>query len=438
MTKNDFDDVLCRFGITPDMIEGSASDCGLITRKRLVGAGALLYAFCMESAAGMVSYNDVAACLDEGGNIPVSRQAIRKKCSGACLEFFKAILAGIIKSKIKGGIGRPVADPSKFKRVLVQDSTIIKLPSRLFDVFSGVSNGHTKVCNARVQGTYDILNENFVGFSIDPYTKNDLKAAPETGLSPGDLTLRDRGYLTNSEIRRHKETDADCIYRYKFGSLLWDETSEEPVDLLKELKKKGRADKNIRLNDKERTVARIVAEPVNQKVADERRRKAMKENKSAPSKEYLGLLSWSIFITTLPRTKAGYDDILNLYGLRWRIEVVFKSWKSNIGFDKIHNVSETQLKIILTARFIMISICTQHIYTPCKDFIKKEYGRYLSLLKTLRHLIKYPRRMVDVFDELQTGRNGTKTSILKLVRYCTYEKRKDRKNYEQQVEAVFS
>lgn len=54
---------------------------------------------------------------------------------------------------------------AKYKRILIQDSTIIKLPSRLFEIFSGVSNGHSKVCNARIQGTYDILAEQLIGVS---------------------------------------------------------------------------------------------------------------------------------------------------------------------------------------------------------------------------------------------------------------------------------
>ena len=78
--------------------------------------------------------------------------------------------------------------------------------------------------------------------------------------------------------------------------------------------------------------------------------------KKPPSKEYLELLSWSIFITTISQKIAGGSFILKAYRLRWRIEIIFKSWKSNMEFTKIHNVSKTQLSIILFARFIMIII----------------------------------------------------------------------------------
>ena len=85
---------------------------------------------------------------------------------------------------------------------------MIRLPIRLFSDFSGVANGQSKVCNARVQCVYDLLSEQFVSFSIDPYSKNDLTAAPELILQEGDLVLRDRGYLIIDEIQRHIDNNA--------------------------------------------------------------------------------------------------------------------------------------------------------------------------------------------------------------------------------------
>lgn len=437
MTKICFNDILKKLGIPLEMIDDIAFKTGLIIRKRLIKASDFLYAFCLESVNGNVSYNDIAAHLDAGDYVSVSRQAIWKKGTEASLDFFKIILAGIIKSKINDKTDKHFQRPSKFKRILVQDSTIIKLPTRLFGIFSGVSNGHSKVCNARIQGTYDILSESFVEFSIDPYTKNDLKAAPETNLEFGDLSLRDRGYLTNSEIERHKKNNADCIYRHKFGTILLDEITEEPIDLNEVVKKNTKLDMNVKLNNHQRTVVRIVAEPVVKKVADERRRKAKKENKSTPSKEYLELLSWSIFITTLPCEEATFDEIFSLYCLRWRIEIIFKSWKSNLSFDKIHNVSKIQLRIILFARFIMILICTQFVFTPCKHIIKKYYNKYLSLLKTLRYLTKHSNLIIDIINELYSNKKDNKHAIERLSKYCTYDKR-NRVNFEQKLELMFA
>jgi hypothetical protein len=76
----------------------------------------------------------------------------------------------------------PSAGFRGFRRVLVQDSTIVKLPTWLFPKFSGVSNQTSSVCNARIQAVFDLISARLLAFSIDPYTRNDISAAPELGL----------------------------------------------------------------------------------------------------------------------------------------------------------------------------------------------------------------------------------------------------------------
>jgi hypothetical protein len=95
-----------------------------------------------------------------------------------------------------------------------------------------------------------------ISFSIDSYSKNDLKAAPELELLEGDLVLRDRGYLTHGEIHRHIEAKADCIYRHKTGKIYLDPITEKPIDLLKLLQENSYLDQTVMLNDGKRTYKR--------------------------------------------------------------------------------------------------------------------------------------------------------------------------------------
>lgn len=157
-------------------------------------------------------------------------------------------------------------------------------------------------------------------FSIDSYSKNDISAAPELAIQEGDLVLRDRGYLTNNEIKRHIDSQADCIYRHKVGSAYLHPTTNKEINLAKKLKRKKSLDIEVCLNDKHRTKVRIMAEPVSDKIANERRRKAKKEIKGHnPSKEVLFFMSWTIFITTIPSKDANFSTILSIYRVRWKI-----------------------------------------------------------------------------------------------------------------------
>ena len=318
----------------------------------------------------------------------------------------------------------------------MQDSTIIKLPLRLFKVFSGVSNAYSAVCNARVQGVYDLLSGCFISFSIDPYSKNDLSAAPQLKIQKGDLVLRDRGYCTNSEIKRHIDIGADCIFRHKYNSIYIDRHTGKAIDLKSVLVNQGKLDMEVYLNDENRTKVRLIAAPVKIEVANKRRMKAKKEMRGHnPPPGLLFLMSWTIFITTIPRPQADFKKVFEIYRLRWRIEIMFKIWKSNMNFAKIHNVSENQLKVMLTARLIMIVICINLIYYPYYLKIRVQYKRYLSIMKLVNYLMINPEMLNKYLSLIKSNEKYTKSLCMPFIKYCTYDKR-NRLNYCQLLEEL--
>lgn len=391
---------------------------------------------CKTAVKGSPSFNDLATRLQSSCDISVSRQALWKRTTGKCVAFFQRVLSSVISSKIANIEKEARNFQSSYKRVLVQDSTVIRLPLRLFGEFSGVKNSHSAVCNARVQSVYELLAGEFVSFSVDAYSKNDLTAAPELDLNKGDLALRDRGYLTYDEVQRHLDAGADCIYRHKFKNIYLDPGTGEQLDLLKGLKRDGRMDREVLLNNDARTKVRIVAAPVDEELANIRRMKAKKETRGhAPSAELLELMSWSIFITTVPATKASFKQILAIYGLRWRIENIFKTWKSNMNFSSIHNVSENQLRVLLSARLIVIVICNHWIFRPCFHKIRQEYEKELSMMKVMKYLStnfeKIPEILLALRSKAGTGRGRKLFDAL--ARYCTYDKR-ERPNFIQLLE----
>ena len=436
MSKNDFNFLMENLNINTEKIVAIALESGFVKRKRLINPSDFLSAVCTESAIGIASYNDIAARIDVDGELSVSRQAVWKKVKSPCEEFLKKILALTITNKIDNDLIETLKAKSIFTRILVQDSTITRLPIRLFSNFSGVANGQSKVCNARVQCVYDLLSEQFVSFSVDPYSKNDLTAAPELILEEGDLVLRDRGYLIIDEIQRHVDNNAHCIYRYKFNMVLKNPKTEKPIDLFSILKKGKQLDMKIMLNNKTKTIVRLLAYPVSKEIADNRRMKAKNENRKLPSEEYLESLSWSLYIITITDERIDYTFVYKAYSLRWRIEIIFKCWKSNLGFDKIHNVSKIQLNVLLLARFIMIIICAQLIFKPCRFIIKTDFNLDLSLLKLTKYLLRHTIKMVTIMEEINSPGKKSEVCIKALAKFCTYDKRK-RLNYQQKLDGLF-
>jgi len=400
-------------------------------RSKKIDPPSFLTNLCLSALEGSPSYNDLAARFQAEYEISASKQAFWKRADASCVLFLQSVLARIINQKVSKVDSNTIKACNQYNRVIVQDSTIIKLPLRLFDIFSGVGNARGSVCNARIQGVYELLSGCFLSFSIDPYTKNDLSAAPELKMQKGDLVLRDRGYSTVDEIRRHIEAGADCIYRHKFNSVYLNPDTDNSINLIELLIEHGELDIEVCLSDKERTKVRLIAKPVSSEIANLRRMKAKKQIRGHnPSPEILFLMSWTIFITTIPQTLADFQKILLIYKLRWRIEIIFKIFKSHMNFSKVHNVSEQQLNILLTARFIMIVICIQFIYQPCYLIIANIYNRQLSMIKFIHYLMKNISLLNHILNPDFNVLHCIKLDLNPIVRYCTYDKRK-RQNFNE-------
>jgi len=433
MVATNFFFLLESYGITKEIILDIAYKTGLIIRKRELMPDDLLYALTHGMINDDFSYNDLAMKVDQDCNKSVSRQAISKKIKEPCKLFIQELVELLLKRKIEKDKYAKVFESLNYRQIIVQDSTIVKLPASLFEFFSGVSNKKTKSTNARIQVVYDLIAEEFISFDIHPYSKNDTKVTSDLQIEEGDLVLRDRGYLTLNEIARHKKDKAGCIFRHKFKTVYLDVNTLEPIDLTSMLKQNGTLDIEVRLNNEEKTNVRLMSSPVEKSVADERRRKAKKESKHKnPSKEYLEQQDWTIFFSTIVNTDIGFNDTQKLYSLRWRIEIIFKGWKSNLNFSKLHNISEIQCYVMLFARFFMAILFTNFFYKHCKTIVYEKYKKHLSLIKIQKYLVKYPQLMADLFEEIIKKKNKEKNeSILKLCRYCCYDKRTDRMNFNQ-------
>ena len=427
---------LAALGLDQEALRRMAFACGFCVRQSgKIKVSDLLVHMCIESAKGTVSYNDMAARIEGCTGVGVSRQAYWERFDETCVLLFQQVLACVIDSKFRARkeFGALIKTGA-YQRLLLQDSTIIQLPASLFAAFSGVKNATSTVCNARIQCVYDLKAGTFVKFTIDPYSKNDLLATLEIDLLSGDLVLRDRGYFTIEAVRKHIDARAHCIYRYKHGTALFDPRNGAPLQLLALLRRNRSLDIEVLVGTTEKLKLRMIAAPVDEETANLRRMRAKKEMKGHdPSQELLDLMSWSIFLTTINDPAIGFQQILALYGLRWRIENIFKTWKGNFNFAKIHRVSESQLRVLLTARFIMIVVLYQDLFLPLTRLVQATTDRVLSLMKFMRYITRNLTRIPELMNCTSPQSVGFRSLLL----YCVYDKRK-RPNFMTQTKLVLA
>lgn len=123
----------------------------------------------------VVSFNILASSIASQFRIIVSKQAVHKALSSAAFSaFFDEFFSLFVAQKL---CHREFAQ--SFNRIIIQDSTIIKLPMRLFSLLSGVKNQFVQVTNARIQLALNLGNHSLTHFSLDAYSKSDMSAAKE-------------------------------------------------------------------------------------------------------------------------------------------------------------------------------------------------------------------------------------------------------------------
>src|SRR5262249_5689651 len=141
--------------------------------------------------------------------------------------------------------------------------------------------------------------------SLSGFTRNDQSASRDLLklLQAGDLIIRDLGYFVIKVLEQISLAGAFFLSRYRHGVSLYDVQTGQPLDLAVRLRPGQGWDGEVLMGCQKLRV-RLVAQPVPEAVANERRRKARsnRDRRLNPSAQRLFLLGWNLFVTNVPRS----------------------------------------------------------------------------------------------------------------------------------------
>ena len=151
----------------------------------------------------------------------------------------------------------------------------------------------------------------------------------------GDLILADRGYATGPGLHYLAQAGAHVIVRVNTGALRFQTPEKEPFDLLTAVETIQRAGKvgvwNVMvqaetpLNGRLCTLRKI---PEAIQEAHERIRKTAARKGTTPRECTWRFACYVLLFTTFPEQEFSATKVLELYRLRWQVELVFKRFKS--------------------------------------------------------------------------------------------------------------
>lgn len=418
-----------RLGLDPEEIGNIARRSGFMKRRpRKIEPNTFLQALVAMTVSPGFSMRVLAITVGLlSGNV-VSKVAVFLRMKPEVIDFVREALFHSLSttSRLKEEVGKGVF--TFFRRVLLQDSTNLSLPQKLGDSFPGAKNQSGKTsASVRLQTIYNALTETFVSFQLTAWGCNDQCASPSIldVIREGDLVIRDLGYSSLRVFRSIGQNNAFYLSRYSHKIALFHATGKR-FDLLGSLKKHGALDELLLAGSEEKLPVRVVATPVPESVAGERRRKLLhnRDRRLNPDPTHLALLAWEIFLTNVPQKIWDAETVCRIYGVRWRIEIIFKSWKSHFNIHAFDHPTPTEVELLIYARLMYITLFQTCFFTQLAAYVYDTTGQHLSVLKA-----------ADFFSQrvllaLLRG-SGYPLILQQILKHCTYEKRNKRANYGQ-------
>lgn len=176
----------------------------------------------------------------------------------------------------------------------------------------------------------------------------------------GQLAVGDRLYCNPPGIRAVVERGADVLVRLNRGTLPLCTPTGEPFDLvawLRRLRGHGASEVDVVIRDRKGAHVdvrgRVVAMRLPVAQAEKARARLAREHGSKVSDLDRELASYVVLFTTVASSRLTAELCLELYRLRWQIELLFKRWKSLCGLDRLPNFLDETVTAWLYAKVLL-------------------------------------------------------------------------------------
>ncbi len=371
--------MICCIFFPKDELKEIAKSNNFVQRESAIDG----FNFLLTFTTGLMNTTDstlaqMAAFLNNTCHLGVSPQAIDKRINPKAKDFLKHCLDKALRLSNKK-IDIPNKLISLFKHIYIIDSTNFDLHPSLKDIFKG-SSGTASDSSMRIQFIYDYLTgRSYIEIgdnrTADSTTLFNIVKENKLATDGNALFLQDLGYSKRQTFVLMNDADNFFISKLKYNVNVFN-LSGKKIDLFKILKKNPPyLNMTIKIDSME---CRLVGSKLPESVINQRNRKAnndSKKKKGATSKkEYKLFLSYGLFITNLSEHYSP-EALYTIYRLRWQVELVFKSWKSIIGINKIHTARVDRVLCEVYGKLI-VAVILSTLFLRLKYRFKTDFSCY--------------------------------------------------------------
>jgi len=329
------DEWLYVLSLMPDNLEALCVSKLAMTRRREVSSAADYLRLCMAYSMCDMSLRQTAAWAAATGLADISDVAVLKRLRAA-----PAWLGAVVAEWLyRRGLSR-VAD---VRSVSVVDATTVSTPG---------SQG----ADWRLHLHLDLADRRISRVELTPVREGErLNRHP---VIPDDIILGDRGYATSAGIAHVLAAHGHLVVRTRWTLPLESTRGSRLAvpDLLETLGRDEIGDWPVQLSHEGTTYPlRLVAIRKSDEAAEKSRRRLRREARKkgrTTRKETMRTAGFIAVVTDLSPQEVSCSQVLELYRMRWQIELAFKRIKSIVGFKRLRAKDDDLCQTYLLAKIL--------------------------------------------------------------------------------------
>lgn len=351
---------------------------------------------------------DILAQINPNANMTPQGLAERINSKQA-VDYLKSVLESSIKKNLESIKDNDLIELfASFKRVFLEDSTQCELNKKLADDFKG-SGGSASKSSLKINLIYELIQDVIQDIHITDSKEPDqaLAGIIFDHLQSNDLIIRDLGYFSLKILINLPKINAFFLSRLiKSVNVYLSEQDDVAIDdiggyFFKKFPDQTIIDIDVFLGREEKFPCRLIIYRLPEDVVNERVRKARKAAKKKGRElieEYIHWLHFGFYITNVSRDIWSAEVIGTIYRIRWRIELIFKSWKTLLRIDVLKGTRPERIRCFLYGRLITITIMTM-LYAYASWYAEIKHKREVSAHKLFNWLMRKDRLEKAIYSD---------------------------------------
>ena len=349
-------------------LQTHAISSNFVTRKssQLTGRMFLLLNVLELSAYPKNSLQDQCLWLAEHFGVHYKKQSLDERYNTHAVSFLKKCFETLLSRWLIKE--KPPEVSTHFGRILLRDSTTWQLPASMATFYPSKDASKTGA-SIKIDYAVNYLDGKIQQLIMESGRVPDatINTAYQPHYQANDLIINDLGYWNYESFKAYHSQGAYFVSRLKTNASLFDAYTDEPISIATMLPK----DETMLCLDcylahpkthKNSIPLRVCIEKVPESVKKQRLDKLHKTAKSQQwnlSELRIDLCGYNLYATNANQELLPTTLIRLIYGLRWQIELIFKTWKSIFELDHVKPMSIFRFECMLYGRLILILISNQ-------------------------------------------------------------------------------